>query len=76
MNQLVFVWYSGTIQPKAEHDLKLTRLSVLLLLFLAKFMKHDKSNAAFLLEIVIIFSPICLSGATYVVSSFNLMTEL
>ena len=39
-------------------------------------MKHNKSNTAFLHEIVIIFSPIYLSEATYVISSFNLMTEL
>ena len=39
-------------------------------------MKHIKSNTAFLHEIVIIFSPIYLSEATYGISSFNLMTEL
>ena len=39
-------------------------------------MKHNKSNTAFLHEIVIIFSPIYLSGATYVISSFNLITVL
>ena len=38
-------------------------------------MKH-KSNTAFLHEVVIIFSPIYLSEATYVISSFNLMAEL
>ena len=39
-------------------------------------MKFNKSNTAFLREIVIIFSSIYLSEATYVVSSFNLITEL
>ena len=39
-------------------------------------MKYNKSSTAFLREIVIIFSPIYLSEATYVISSFNLMTEL
>ena len=39
-------------------------------------MKHNDSNTAFLHEIVIIFSPIYLSEATYVISSFNLMAEL
>ena len=40
-------------------------------------MKHNKSNTVFLHEIVIIFSLIYLSEATtYVISSFNLMTEL
>ena len=39
-------------------------------------MKHNKWNTAFLHEIVIIFSPIYLSETTYVISSFNLMTQL
>ena len=39
-------------------------------------MKHNKSNTAFLLEIVIIFSPICLSEAAYVISTFSLMKVL
>ena len=41
-------------------------------------MKHDKSNVAFLHEIVIIFSKIYLSDteAIYVISSFSLMTGL
>ena len=39
-------------------------------------MKHNKTNTAFLHGIVIIFSPIYLSEATPVISSFNLMTEL
>ena len=39
-------------------------------------MKRNKSNAAFLHEIVNIFSAIYLSETTYVISSFNLMTEL
>ena len=39
-------------------------------------MKHNKSNTAFLHEIIIILSQIRLSEATYVIGSFNLMTEL
>ena len=39
-------------------------------------MKHNKSDGAFLHGIVIIFSPIYLSEATYVISQFNLMIEL
>ena len=39
-------------------------------------MKHNKSNTVFLHDIVITFSPIYLSDATYVISSLNLMTEL
>ena len=76
VNQLVLVLYSGTIQFQAERDLKLTRLSALTCPHLVKFLKHSKSGTAFLREIVIIFAPIYLSEATYVVSSFNLMTEL
>ena len=39
-------------------------------------MAHNKSNTALLHEIDITFSPIYLSEATYVISSFNLMTVL
>ena len=70
---MVFVLHSRTMH--LEHDLKLTRLSTLISAYLAKFMKHNKSNTAFLHEIVIIFSPIYSSEATYVISSFNRMTE-
>ena len=59
-----------------ERDLKLTRLSAIISPYLAKFMKHNKSNTVFLREIVIIFSPSYLSEATFVISSPNLMTEL
>ena len=38
-------------------------------------MKDNKFNTAFLREIII-SSPIYLSEATYVISSFNLMIEL
>ena len=76
MNQVVFALYSGTIQLLAERDLKLTRLSVLLSPHSAQFMKHNKTNTAFLHEIVIIFSPIYLAEATPVIRSFKLMTEL
>ena len=76
MNQMVFVLYSGTIQRYVEYDLKLARLSALISPYLAKFMKHNKSNTAFLCEIVITFSLIHLPEATYVISSFNQMAEL
>ena len=75
MNQLVFVFYSGTIQFQAERDLKMSRLSALSSTYLAKFMKHNKSNMAYLHEIIIIFFPVHLSEATYMISSFNLMAE-
>ena len=39
-------------------------------------MKHNKSNTAFLHEIVIIFSAIYLSEATYMISLFNLITDI
>ena len=74
MNQMVFVLYGETIHVKRV--LNLTRLSAFISSYLAKFMKHKKSNAAFWYEIVIIFSPIYLSEATFVISSFNLMTVL
>ena len=34
-------------------------------------MKHNESNTVFLHDIVIIFAPISLSEATYVISTFN-----
>ena len=42
-------------------------------------MQHDNVrnlNTALLRETVIIFSPICFSEAKYVISSYNLMTDL
>ena len=39
-------------------------------------MEHNKSNTAFSHKIVIIYSPIYFSEATYVISAFNLMAEL
>ena len=75
MNQTVLVSYSGAIRLQVERSLKLTRLSALISPYLSKFMKHNKSNTGFLHEIVIIFIPIYLSGAIYVISLFNLMTE-
>ena len=59
------VLYGGTIQFYTERDLKLTTLSALISPYLAKFMKHNKSNAAIWSEIVINFSPIYLLEATY-----------
>ena len=44
--------------------------------YLTKFVKHNKSNTSFLHEIVIIFSPVCLSEATYAISPLSLTTEL
>ena len=46
-------------------------MSALISLYLARFMKHDELNTAFLHEIVIIFSPIYLSEATFEISSSN-----
>ena len=73
---MVFVLYSGIIQFWAKRYLKLTRFgkSAIISLYLATFIKHNKSNTAFLHDIVIIFSPFYLSETTYVISSFNLMT--
>ena len=59
------VLYGGTIQFYTERDLKLTTLSALISPYLAKFMKHNKSNAAIWSEIVINVSPIYLLEATY-----------
>ena len=61
---MVFLLYSGTIQLWTECDLKLTRLSAIISPYLAKFMKHNKSNTTFVHDIVNIFSPIYLSEAT------------
>ena len=63
---MVFVLRSGTVQLLAERDLKLVRFSAIISPYLAKFMKHNKSNTAFVHEIVNFFSPIYLSEATYV----------
>ena len=73
---MVFVLYSGKKQLLVELDSKLTRLPCVTSLCLAKFVKHNKSNTAFLHKIIIIFSPFYLSEATYVISSFNMRTEL
>ena len=73
---MVFLLYSGTIQLWMERDLKLSRLSIVVSLYLPKFMKHNKSNATFVHEVIIIFSPVYLSEATYAISSFNIRTEL
>ena len=75
---IIFKWFSvakNCRRPESA-SLKLTRLLRLISPYLAKFMKRNKSNTVFLGEIVIIFSPIYLSEATYVISLFNLMTEL
>ena len=71
MDHMVFVLYSGTVQLKAERDLKLTRLSAIISPCLTKLLKHIKWNIAFWHEIVVIFSPFCLSEITYVISSFS-----
>ena len=59
-----------------EGELTLTRLWAIISPYLAKFMKDKKLNATFVHELVIIFSAIYLSKATFVISSFNLRTEL
>ena len=62
---MVFVLYSGTIKLKVDRDVKLIRLSTIISPYLAKFMKHNKSNTKFVHEIVVIFCPVYLSEATY-----------
>ena len=57
---------------RCQCDLKLTRLSVIISSYLAKFMEHNKLYTTFVHEIVIIFSPIYSSEVTYLISSFNL----
>ena len=64
------------LNKKSRYKKKLTILLTLISPYLTKFMKHNKLNTALLREIVIIFSPIYLSEATFVISSFNLTTEL
>ena len=63
---MVFVLRTGTVQLLAERDWKLVRLSAIISPYLAKFMKHDKSNTVFVHEIVNFFSPIYLSEVIYV----------
>ena len=48
---MVFVLYSGTIQPKAECYIKLARLSGIISPYLVKLIKHNKSNTVPLDEI-------------------------
>ena len=50
----------------------MTRLSGILSPYLAKFIKHDKSDTVFLHEIVTGFPPFYLSNTTNVISQFNL----
>ena len=75
MNQMVLVLFSEAIQLCAERDLKLIRSSAIISPYLAELIRHNKSNAAFLHDIVI-FSPFYLSDATFVISSFKLGPEL
>ena len=67
MNKMVFILYSATIQPMAERDLKLNRLSVIISPYLAKLIKH-KSNTVRLHEVVPTFSPFYLLNTTYVIN--------
>ena len=55
----------------------MTKLLAIISRYLAKFMKHNKSDTTFLYEIVITFSVTYLSEATNVINFnlFNLMTE-
>ena len=76
MNQIVYLLYSGTIHLQVKRDLKLTRLLTIISPFLAKYMKHNKSNTTSLHEIAIIFSSIYSLEATYLISSFNLRKKL
>ena len=57
MNQMLFVLYGGIIQFLEERDLKLTRLSAFISPYSAKFKKRNNLTTAFLLEILISFSP-------------------
>ena len=72
MNQ-VLLSLVDAIQLEAESDLKLTRLAAIISPYLSKFITHTKLNAAFLYEVVVIFSPFYLLETTYVISSFNLI---
>ena len=45
---MVFALYSGTIQFQTERDLNLTRLPAVVSPYLAKFIRHNKSNTVFL----------------------------
>ena len=56
MNQMMFVFDSGTIQLKTERDLNLTRLLDIISPYLAKLIKYSKLNTALLHEIVTNFS--------------------
>ena len=56
MNQMMFVFDSGTIQLKTERDLNLTRLFDIISPYLAKLIKYSKLNTALLHEIVTTFS--------------------
>ena len=76
MNQAVFVEYNITVQLYVKRWLKLTISSTIISSYLVKFIKHNKSSTAFLDEIVIIFSPFCLPGTTYIISSTNIRIEL
>ena len=67
---MVFVLYSAIIQPKAERDLKLTRLLGIFSPYLAKLIKRNKPNTALMHEIVPTFSPFYLSDITYVINQF------
>ena len=67
---MVFTLHSGTIQPKAERFLVLTRLLGIISPYLVKLIKHNKSNTALLHEIVTTFSPFCLSDTTNVINQF------
>ena len=59
-----------------ECDLKLPRMSVIICPYLANFITYNKSNTAFLHEILIIFfSRFYKSQTTYVISSFNLRKD-
>ena len=71
MDQLVFDIYSGTIQFQVERDLKIARLSAIISPYLAKLIKHNKSNTSFLHDIAIFF-PFFLSETADMISSCNL----
>ena len=74
---MVLVLYGDTIQLKTELDLIMTRFLAFISLYLAKVIKHNKSNTVFLHDIFVIVSSFYLSEITYVirVKNFELIPD-
>ena len=62
---MLFVLNHGTMHLLVELDLTLTRLRGNISPHRTNFIKHNKSNIAFLNEIIIIFPPFYLSETLY-----------